>query len=127
MALKGVKYVKLQYDTRRAPTITNPMIPEWMKEVGPSNCCTVSVGSKRGFVDKTISGILNFFEESLKSEGYTQQNGFLQSIDPRVKLISLLILIVAVSMTRQIEGTIRRLFVDLGACSCKQDRLGLFY
>jgi cobalt/nickel transport system permease protein len=79
------------------------MIPEWMKEVGPCNCCTVSVGSKKSFVEKTISGILNFFRESLISEGYTQRNGFLQSIDPRVKLISLLILIVAVSMTRQIE------------------------
>src|SRR5659263_561053 len=69
------------------------MIPEWMKEVGPSNCCTVSVDKKKSFVEKTISGILNFFQESLISEGYTKRNGFLQSIDPRVKLISLLFLI----------------------------------
>jgi cobalt/nickel transport system permease protein len=79
------------------------MIPEWMKEVGPCNCCTVSVDKKKSFVEKTISGVLNFFQESLISEGYTKRNGFLQSIDPRVKLLSLLILIVAVSMTRQIE------------------------
>src|SRR5659263_278566 len=79
------------------------MIPEWMKEVGPSNCCTVSVDKKKSFVEKTISGILNFFQESLISEGYTKRNGFLQSIDPMVKLISLLILIVAVSLTRDVR------------------------
>ncbi|MGZ7129102.1 MAG: cobalt ECF transporter T component CbiQ [Halobacteriota archaeon] len=74
-----------------------------MKEVGPYDCGTVSVENKKSFAEKTISGILNFFQESLISEGYTKRNGFLQSIDPRVKLVSLLILIVAVSMTRAIE------------------------
>jgi cobalt/nickel transport system permease protein len=78
------------------------MIPEWMKEVGPCNCDAVSVEKKKSFVEKTISGILNFFQESMVSEGYTRRNGFLQSIDPRVKLVSLLILIFAVSLTRDI-------------------------
>ncbi len=79
------------------------MIPEWMKEVEPCNCDAVSVEKKKSFVEKTISGILNFFEETMISESYIKRNGFLQSIDPRVKLISLLILILAVSMTRVIE------------------------
>jgi cobalt/nickel transport system permease protein len=79
------------------------MIPEWMKEVEPCNCDAVSVEKKKSFVEKTISGILNFFQESMISEGYTKRNGFLQSIDPRVKLVSLLILIFAVSLTRDIE------------------------
>jgi len=79
------------------------MIPEWMKEVGPCNCEAVSVEKKKSFVEKTISGILNFFQESMASEGYTKRNGFLQSIDPRVKLASFLLMIFAVSLTRDVE------------------------
>jgi cobalt/nickel transport system permease protein len=81
------------------------MIPDWMKEVeiDPCSCCAVSVRKKKSFVEKTISGILNFFQESVVSEGYTKRHGFLQSIDPRVKLVTSLILIFAVSLTRDIE------------------------
>jgi cobalt/nickel transport system permease protein len=79
------------------------MIPEWMKEVGPCDCGAVSVEKKKSFVEKTISGILNFFQESMLSEGYTKRNGFLQSIDPRVKLVSFLLMIFAVSLSRDVQ------------------------
>jgi len=90
---------------RQAQTICNPMIPEWMKEVetGPSECCPSSVDKKKSFVEKSISGILNFFQESMISEGYTKRDGLLQSIDPRVKLVSFLVVIFAVSLTRDVE------------------------
>jgi cobalt/nickel transport system permease protein len=79
------------------------MIPEWMKEVGPGNCSAVSVDKKKSFVEKSISGILNFFQESMISEDYAKRGGFLQSIDPRVKLVSFLLVIFAVSLTRDVE------------------------
>lgn len=90
---------------RLAPTISNPMIPEWMKEVeiGPCECCAASVGKKKSFVEKSIAGILNFFQESMISEGFAKRSGFLQSIDPRVKLVSFLVVIFAVSLTRDVE------------------------
>jgi len=80
------------------------MTPEWMKtvEIGPCKCCTLTAGKKKNFIQKTISGILHFFEESLISEEYARRKGLLQSIDPRVKLVSILILIFAVSMTQDI-------------------------
>jgi cobalt/nickel transport system permease protein len=78
------------------------MIPEWMKEVGAHNCSAVSVEKKKSFVEKSISGILNFFQESMTSEDYAKRGGLLQSIDPRVKLVSLLLVIFAVSLTREV-------------------------
>jgi cobalt/nickel transport system permease protein len=78
------------------------MIPEWMKEIGPYNCSTVSVEKKKSFVEKSISGILNFFQESMVSEDYAKRGGFLQSIDPRVKLVCLLLAIFAVTLTRDV-------------------------
>jgi cobalt/nickel transport system permease protein len=75
------------------------MIPDWMKEVnvGPCPCCTVSAG-KKNFIGKTLSGIFNFLEETIVSENYARRKGVLQSLDPRVKLISIIALIVAVTM-----------------------------
>lgn len=77
------------------------MLPEWMKtaDTSPCNCRSISV-HKKNFASKTMDGILKFFEETVTSEGFTRRNGLLQGLDPRVKLISILALIVAVSMTR---------------------------
>ena len=80
------------------------MIPEWMREVdeGPYQGAA-SVSKKKGFVQKTISGVLAFFQESLTSEEFAKRGGLLQNLDPRVKLISAIVLIIAVSLTRDIR------------------------
>ncbi len=81
------------------------MIPEWMQkiEIGPCACCTVSIGKKKGFVQKTISDIFTFFEECLVNDSIAKRKGLLQSLDPRVKLVSMVVLIFAVAMTRDIR------------------------
>ncbi len=81
------------------------MIPEWMKEIeiGACPCCTVGISKKKGFVQKTISDIFRFFEECLVNDSIAKRDGLLQSLDPRIKLISMVILIFAVAMTRDIR------------------------
>jgi len=81
------------------------MIPEWMREIetGPCPCCTASVGKKKGFVQKTISDIFCFFEECLVNDAIAKRDGLLQSLDPRIKLISIIALIFAVAMTHDIR------------------------
>jgi cobalt/nickel transport system permease protein len=81
------------------------MIPEWMQkiEAGPCACCTVSIGRKKGFVQKAISDIFTFFEECLVNDSIARRKGLLQSLDPRVKLISMVVLIFAVAMTHDIR------------------------
>jgi cobalt/nickel transport system permease protein len=76
------------------------MIPDWMKdiEVGPCPCCSVSI-KKKNYVTKTLSDIVKFIEATIISEGFARQKGLLQSIDPRIKLVSMLALIVSISMT----------------------------
>jgi len=75
------------------------MIPDWMKEVdiGPCRCSAIYHG-KKGFVGKTIDGILSFLEEAFISDSFSRRNGFLQSLDPRAKLVSILALIFATSL-----------------------------
>jgi len=74
------------------------MIPDWMNRTeakpyhGPA-----SRAKKKSFGQKTIEGALNFFVESLISEAFARREGLLQSLDPRVKLISMFVLIVGVT------------------------------
>lgn len=76
-----------------------------MKEsdISPCPCCTIRAGKKKGFIQKTISDILSFFEECLLNDSIAKRDGLLQSLDPRVKLISFIALIFAVSLTHDIR------------------------
>lgn len=75
------------------------MIPDWMKEVDIDPCkCSAMYHGKKGFIGKTIDGILIFLEEAFISDSFSRRNGFLQSLDPRAKLVSILALIFATSL-----------------------------
>ena len=75
------------------------MIPDWMREVdaGPLQFPETAQG-KKGFVGKTIDGILGFMEEAFVSEASSRLPGVLQSLDPRAKLISILAIVFATSL-----------------------------
>lgn len=75
-------------------------IPVWMKneESEPCPCGTVS-SRRKDFVRKSIDGVLSFFRDSLESESFVKRPGLLQSLDPRAKLLSILALVIAVSIT----------------------------
>ncbi|MFZ1128406.1 cobalt ECF transporter T component CbiQ [Methanoregula sp.] len=104
------------------------MIPEWMQkiEIGPCACCTVSVGKKKGFVQKAISQLFTFFEECLVNDSIAQRKGLLQSLDPRVKLVSMVILIFAVAMTRDIRLLVMVYVLTLVFAWASRIELGFF-
>lgn len=88
------------------------MIPNWMKETeGGSFEAPPAAEGKSGkkkkarasFVKKTIDGVFTFFQEALVTETFTKRDGLLQSLDPRVKLISILTIVFAVSVTRDLR------------------------
>lgn len=78
-------------------------IPDWLSESAPCTCCTISVGGKKNFVEKTLVEIACMMERSIFSEKYVSAKGFLQSIDPRVKLITILLLIITISFIHKTE------------------------
>ncbi len=55
---------------------------------------------KRGFVEKNLREITAALEEAISSEELARQPGFLQSLDPRVKVVTFLALLLAVSLSR---------------------------
>lgn len=78
-------------------------IPDWLSQTATCPCCTIGVGGKKNFVEKTLVEIAGMMERSIFSEKYANAKGFLQSIDPRVKLITILLLIVTTSFIKKTE------------------------
>ncbi|MDQ2747700.1 MAG: cobalt ECF transporter T component CbiQ [Acidobacteriota bacterium] len=57
--------------------------------------------SKRGgFIERSLSSLIHNAERALFAEETARKNGFLQSLDPRVKIVGLLALILDVTLSR---------------------------
>ena len=67
-------------------------------DIGPWQCSAVYHG-KKGFIGKTIDGIFGFLEEAFISESNSRRLGLLQGLDPRAKMVSILAVIFATSLT----------------------------
>src|SRR5512140_3173396 len=57
---------------------------------------------RNGFIERTLSDISHTFEQSLFAEEIAQRPGLLQAIDPRVKVLSLIALLIAVGLSRSL-------------------------
>lgn len=80
------------------------MLPEWMRQVDGSPCrCSTGHGGRKSFIQKTLDGIIAFFQESFTAESYSRKSGLLQGLDPRVKLVSILAVVFSLSLTRDME------------------------
>ena len=65
-----------------------------------SNQKTASRKRRRSFVERTLSGLVKQTESALFAEETARKSGFLQSLDPRVKIIGLFALILDVTLSR---------------------------
>jgi len=60
-------------------------------------------GSRMGFLRKTLRELQKSLSSERLSEYYARQNGLLQQIDPRIKLIATISLIIIAGLTRRLE------------------------
>jgi len=58
--------------------------------------------ASRGVIERTLNDVTRALEQSLFAEEIARRPGLLQSLDPRVKLISTLLLLIAVSLSRSL-------------------------
>lgn len=78
------------------------------------------------FIERTVMGALSFLQESVFADEYAQAKGFLQARDPRIKVPSVLLLLLAVLFSGDIAviAGIYALCILLAALS--SIRLGFF-
>lgn len=60
--------------------------------------------SRPSFIGKTILGFTRGLSEALVSEKFARRSGFLQSLDPRVRLVGVLALVIAAVACRKLQG-----------------------
>jgi cobalt ECF transporter T component CbiQ len=81
-----------------------PATPSWLldSEVGLCPCGCVGKRRKGNFVEKTLTGASGLLRQAMFSEDVAAQPGLLQRIEPRVKLLTLLGLLITTALVRHI-------------------------
>jgi len=78
------------------------------------------------FIERSLLGALNFFKESIFSEEFALRQGFLQSIDPRIKTLTILLFLVAVLFIKNIQLLIYLYLFCLLLVLLSKIKLGFF-
>lgn len=57
---------------------------------------------RQGFIERTVHSLADALEQALYAEEIAKADGFLQGLDPRVKVVGLLLLVVAAAMAQSL-------------------------
>jgi cobalt/nickel transport system permease protein len=79
-----------------------------------------------GFLARTVSGITGALEQTIFSEEQARLHGLVQQIDPRVKLLCLLAMIVTAALVRHLPGLIALYAVTIGLAVSSRLAIGPF-
>lgn len=84
--------------------MTATSTPAWLidNEVGLCPCSCVGKRKKANFADKTIAGSASLLRKTMFAEDTAAGGGLLQRIDPRVKIVSLVGLLIVASLVHHI-------------------------
>lgn len=80
-------------------------IPDWMlenRQTGLCKCGCIGKKKKVGFLEKTINDVAGVLRESIFSEQLAEAKGMLQNIDLRVKLVTIVFLLLVTALVRNI-------------------------
>jgi cobalt ECF transporter T component CbiQ len=102
--------------------------PAWLLESEPGLCPCGCAGRRRkgNFVEKTVRASANVLRQALFSDGIATERGLLQRLDPRVKLVALLGLLLTTALARSF-GVLAGLYVvTLGLASASALSLSFF-
>ena len=102
--------------------------PQWLLrgEVGLCPCGCIGVRRKGSFVEKTLTGGAALLRQVMFSEDTAARRGALQRLDPRVKAVALLVLLVAVGLVHHIGVLIAAYALTLTLAVASGLPLGFF-
>ncbi|MDG4760499.1 cobalt ECF transporter T component CbiQ [Micromonospora sp. WMMD710] len=107
---------------------TASQTPAWLLqgEVGLCPCGCVGVRRKGSFVEKTLTSGAGLLRQVMFSEDVAAQRGLLQRLDPRVKTLGLLILLVAVGLVHHIAMLVAAYAATLVLAAASKLPVGFF-
>jgi cobalt/nickel transport system permease protein len=82
--------------------------PAWLfqSELALCPCGCIGVRKKGSFLEKTLTGTSNVMRQAMFSEDVATQEGFLQRIDARVKIVTLVALLIVTALLRSVPALI---------------------
>jgi cobalt ECF transporter T component CbiQ len=102
--------------------------PDWLLqgEVGLCPCGCIGRRTKGSFVDKTINGAARVMRQAVFAEDTAAADGLLQRVEPRVKLVSLLLLLVAAGLVRHVPVLVAMYLAALALAAASRIPVGFF-
>lgn len=101
---EGIRGVPEKTTNPPAPAAASGAVPAWLLAQQP-NLAPVTVGGRRGrrsFIDKTLDGAAHVLRQAIFAEEVSDGEGLLQRMDPRTKLVSALVVLVAAGLIRHL-------------------------
>ncbi|OLN33129.1 cobalt ECF transporter T component CbiQ [Desulfosporosinus metallidurans] len=77
-------------------------LPLWLQTNSPPAPSPSTKVKQSNFIQKTLQGIIHFVRESVYSEEIALRPGFLQALDPRMKLLAIFSLLITVNLLRHL-------------------------
>ena len=114
---------------RPAPSRTVPAgAPGWLLRAEPGLCPCGCIGVRRrgSFVEKTLNSSAALLRQVMFSEDLAARPGVLQRLDPRVKLIGMLVLLIAVAIVHHIPVLVGAYALTLALAATSGVPLGFF-
>ena len=102
--------------------------PQWLLDGNVAICPCGCIGKRKkgGFVEKTLDGGAGLMRQVMFGQDIAESSGLLQRIDPRVKLVSLLVLLVASALLRHIPVLLTAYVVTLVVAAASAIPVGFF-
>ena len=106
-------------------TVTVPAVaatPSWLLQGEFAICPCGCIGKRKkgSFVEKTLDGSAGLMRQVMFGQDIADQPGLLQRIDPRLKLASLLVLLVAVALVRNIVVLVVAYFLTVAVAAASR-------
>jgi cobalt ECF transporter T component CbiQ len=108
--------------------VTAAAPPDWLLrgETGLCPCGCAGRRSRRSFVEKTVTGGADLVRQALFSDDIASRRGLLQAVEPRVKLLTVLALLIAAAFLHHVPVVLALYTVTLGLAACSSLRLSFF-
>jgi cobalt/nickel transport system permease protein len=102
--------------------------PDWLlsRELALCPCGCIGRRRKGSFIDKTITGAAGVLRQAMFNEDVAAQAGLMQRLDARVKLVTLVILLLAVALVHHVPVLAGMYVVTVALALWSGLRLGFF-
>jgi cobalt/nickel transport system permease protein len=106
------------------------MLPPWFRENGNAayhpDPALANRKMRLPFLDRNLRAVADLAQDFLFAEIHSQKPGLLQKLDPRVKLITLLLYVVAISLLHSLPWILALYGISLGLALFSRIPLGFF-